>query len=129
DGPPVMLTPKAATALGMVFYELATNAVKYGALSVGAGRVDVTWRTEMAEKGERLRIEWTESGGPPPQAGAGAGFGTGFIRRAVEFELEGAVEMELKKRGLACRLQIPLRGNVQQQIVLPMPVPPVLPHD
>ena len=63
QGPPIRLSPKAVLALAMGFHELATNALKYGALSNGTGKVVVTWAVEGSGPGS-LHLQWRESGGP-----------------------------------------------------------------
>jgi two-component system CheB/CheR fusion protein len=111
SGPRVLLRPRAALALGLVLHELATNAVKYGALSVGTGCVNVVWNVEGdgdGEAGRRLVIRWRESGGPPVGKPARRGFGSELIERQVGYELEGEVGIEFAPGGLAATLTIPL---------------------
>ncbi len=74
-GPEVLLQPRAALALGMAAHELTTNAVKYGALSVPEGNVEVTWSVEQVEDHERLVLKWVERNGP-----AGDAPGTSRVR-------------------------------------------------
>ena len=71
-GPPVVLAPKAALTLGMVFHELATNAVKHGALSTESGRIEVRWSIERRDGGRALQLTWTESGALPYSRRPGA---------------------------------------------------------
>jgi two-component system CheB/CheR fusion protein len=68
EGPPVHLSSDQATPFGLLVNELATNATKYGSLSTPAGRVTVTWELIQADRGRRLRLVWTEKGGPPVSA-------------------------------------------------------------
>src|SRR5262249_1874928 len=77
SGPEVAIAPSQTLMLGLIFHELAANAVKYGALSKRNGRVSVTW---SVEKG-RLNIEWLERGGPKPGKAGRKGFGTELIER------------------------------------------------
>jgi two-component sensor histidine kinase len=77
----VRLSPKAVQNLGLAFHELATNAVKYGALSSPSGSVDVSWE----ETGEGLALVWKERGGPPVAQPTRAGFG-----RVVSEQMLGA---------------------------------------
>ncbi len=109
DGPEVMLPPNVAVTLGMVLHELTTNAVKYGALGSAGGRVKVSW-TVTAEPGldDQIDLVWRERGGPPVDVNPKAGFGTGFVRRSVEYELEGSVALDLAPEGLQCRIAFPL---------------------
>jgi two-component system CheB/CheR fusion protein len=111
-GPSVRLKPNATSTLGMVFHELATNAAKYGALSVAGGRVEVTWR--RAHSGRNcLIIMWNESGGPRIAGSHAEGFGTGFLKRSVEFELAGEVDLQMPSDGVRCTITVPVDGNVE----------------
>jgi two-component system CheB/CheR fusion protein len=125
NGPDVMLTPDTATTLGMVFHELATNAAKYGALSVEGGTVEVSWgigspgtgqtedRAQIAEQNERMHITWLERNGPPVKPPATEGFGAGFVRRSIAYEMEGSVNLAFLPEGLRCDIDFPLIGNVE----------------
>jgi two-component system CheB/CheR fusion protein len=113
DGPDLILTPSAASTLGLVFYELATNATKYGSLS-GDGRVAIAWRVEPSASGESVVIDWVESGGPPVKAPIKEGFGTGFVKRSIEYELSGTASEQLEHAGLRWTVMFPLHHNVQQ---------------
>lgn len=79
DGPEVKLGPRAALSLSLMIHELATNALKYGALSGSSGHVTVAWRIE----GNALRFSWRETGGPPLQPRGGEGFGSRLIRMGL----------------------------------------------
>jgi two-component system CheB/CheR fusion protein len=89
----------------MVFFELASNAAKYGALSTEDGRVEVDWNTD---KPNVLSIHWKELDGPaatePPQRN----FGTSFIQQSLEYELGGKVGLRFEPSGLECDIEIPL---------------------
>ncbi len=111
-GPAVRLKPNATSTLGMVFHELATNAAKYGGLSVSGGRVEVIWRLAR-NAGNHLIIVWNEAGGPPVPKNHGEGFGTGFLKRSVEFELGGEVDLQMPADGVRCTVTIPVEGNVE----------------
>jgi two-component sensor histidine kinase len=91
DGPPVLLAPDAAQAVAVTLHELATNAVKYGALSAAKGRVDLKW---SHEPGRELCLLWKETGGPKAQAPTRKGFGVAGLSNKW---LPGVRE----KRGLA----------------------------
>ena len=108
NGEALQLTPKAALALSMAFHELATNAVKYGALSVPTGRVDVHWKTRKVNAQPWLRLLWTESDGPVVAPPTRRGFGTRLISDGLAFELDGTVALEFKPGGLVCRIDVPL---------------------
>ena len=104
DGPPVWLTPRVALALSLAAHELATNAVKYGALKAGStGSVAVTW---TLDPDRRLRLRWEESGGPPV-AGPPArrGFGTRLIERGLAQDLGGQVRIEFAPGGVVCTVE------------------------
>ena len=108
DGPDVELAPNDALSLGLAIHELATNAAKYGALSVENGRVSIQW--EIA--GENLaRIEWVESGGPEidPRQSRKRGFGTELIEKIVAHELRNPVDLRFEPDGVRCTLLIPVR--------------------
>jgi len=108
DGPDVELAPNDALSLGLAIHELATNAAKYGALSVETGRVSIHW--EIA--GENLaRIEWVESGGPQIDAAQTRkrGFGTELIEKIVAHELRNPVDLRFDPEGVRCTLLIPVR--------------------
>src|SRR5262249_51798003 len=113
-GPEVMMAPNAAATLGMAFYELATNAAKYGALSTPGGHVDVAWRIDGPPPGGRVMLTWGESGSKPPDKSAPSGFGTSFVKRSVEYELQGNAAMEHTSGGLRWTIEFPLQQNVQQ---------------
>ncbi|RYI16573.1 MAG: PAS domain-containing protein, partial [Acetobacteraceae bacterium] len=84
SGPEVKLSPAASKALGMALHELATNAAKYGALSVAGGQVSIGWALEPGKDGETFRLEWRESGGPTVNAPQRRGFGWTVTKRMVE---------------------------------------------
>jgi PAS domain S-box-containing protein len=104
DGPDLQLAPKTAVSLGLATHELATNAVKYGALSVPDGRVEVRWRVEDG----RLRLLWRESGGPPVVAPERRGFGSRMIERGLAAELGGNVKIQFEPEGVVCSVDAPL---------------------
>jgi two-component sensor histidine kinase len=100
DGPPVELNARQALSVSLVLHELATNATKYGALSVPEGRVRLSWQIEPADEGRRVRLQWQERGGPPVTAPQVTGFGTQLIRRAFGFELDGTADLAFEPEGL-----------------------------
>jgi two-component sensor histidine kinase len=109
EGPPLVLPPKASLSLSLALHELATNAAKYGALSVREGAVAVTWEVEQDEVGPVLRLAWCEKGGPavsPPQA---FGFGTRLLR-VTAAELGGDTNADFAPTGLVWTLRFPLKG-------------------
>jgi PAS domain S-box-containing protein len=111
-GPDVMLEPHVAISLHLALHELATNAAKYGALSVSAGCVRVNWA--VVNRPDRvLRIEWRESGGPPVSPPARRGFGSRLIERALAHQLDGEVNLGFDQAGVCCRIDVPLSERVR----------------
>jgi len=112
EGPDVQLAPNDALSLGLAIHELATNAAKYGALSVPGGRVSVRW--ELAGNAT-ARICWEERGGPAidPEVRRKRGFGTDLIEKIVAHELRNPVDLRFEPEGVRCTLVIPVRqrGN------------------
>ncbi len=107
-GPPAGLPAGAEQPLAMAVHELATNALKYGALSVPTGRVSVCWSLDGGSAG-RLRLRWAEAGGPPV-AGPPArrGFGSRVLEGTVRDQLGGAVSLAWEPTGLVCEMKVPL---------------------
>ncbi len=109
SGPPVQLRQKAAETFGLALHELATNALKYGALAAATGKVSVDW--DMAgENGQTLRIRWTESGvegvDPNPKR---RGFGRDLIERGLPYDLPGArTSLSFGKGGVQCTIELPV---------------------
>lgn len=112
NGPPVALEPSPALSFGMIFHELATNAAKYGALSVPEGQVLVDWAVSDLKK-PMLHLSWRERGGPPAAAPTRKGFGSRLIERNVRHDLSGAVELDYAVAGFSAEFSVPLdRGRV-----------------
>ena len=107
EGPAIDLTPAAALAFGMAIHELATNAVKYGALSVAEGTVTVTWRFEDHAQVENLVLEWREQNGPAVEAPTRRGFGSTLIERGFAHELSGSATIGFEPSGLRAVLMAP----------------------
>lgn len=106
-GENIRVPPKAALALGIAFHELATNAVKYGALSNASDVIDIRWTIEPSAKGERLVLSWREEGGPPVATPIRRGFGSQVLERGLAHELGGEVHLEYRPEGLVCTLDVP----------------------
>lgn len=110
DGPEVSLPARATQPLAMAVHELATNAVKYGALSVANGCVSVSWAIER-KPGESvfLRLRWAEVGGPPlVGAPARRGFGGRVLDGTVRVQLGGKISLAWEPPGLVCEIEVPL---------------------
>ncbi len=108
-GPLVQLDSISTIGLGTVLHELASNAVRHGALSVPEGRVEVTWNV-MGDSAEGvLELVWREMNGPPVPASRQRGLGARLIEGTVRGSLRGTVRIEYPVEGFNCRLTIPLR--------------------
>ena len=105
NGPPVALDPKTALALGIVFHELATNAIKHGALSNRDGKVARDWG---CDGGGAIALQWRESGGPEVSPPGRGGFGSRLIRLEMTHELNGEVDLLYEPDGLKVRMTFPL---------------------
>lgn len=104
-GPAVRISANTSVYIALAFYELATNAAKYGALSTPEGRVSVSWHREDSGDNARVVIEWRELGGPQlEQTPDQRGFGLRLIENAVAREPSGVSEVTFDKSGLICRL-------------------------
>ena len=112
EGPPVVLHDKAAETLGLALHELTTNAIKYGALSHPAGRVDVGWRVlaDGADGEQRLILTWQESGmalpaNPPDRIG----FGRELIEKGLPYQLAASTALLFRPEGISCVIDMPLQ--------------------
>ncbi len=105
-GPEAYLQAQAATSLALLLHELGTNAVKYGALSVDHGQVDITWTVRpepgYPENARRLEMVWRERGGPPVTPPARRGFGSRLIERALASTLKGEAVIDFHSEGVVC---------------------------
>ena len=101
DGPHVLLAPNTAQAIAVTLHELATNAAKYGSLSVPKGHLEVTW--SRAADGQVI-LRWTESGGPQGKKPTREGFGTSVIERMIREQLKGEMRLDWRAEGLACEI-------------------------
>lgn len=109
SGPSVVIDPKASSILGMVLYELASNAAQHGALGPGEGRLAVGWSVETRGGQPWLSLRWKETlGAAPPRAPEAGGFGTSFIERSLSYELSGSAALAFEADGLSCILEFPL---------------------
>ena len=105
-GPHTELAPNDALSLGLAIHELATNAAKFGSLSVPGGVVAVHW----SQVNDTLaKIEWIESKGPPVDKPRRRGFGTDLIEKIVAHELRHPVELDFCPEGVRCTLLVPVR--------------------
>lgn len=107
-GPNVELAPNDALSLGLAIHELATNAAKYGALSVPQGRVGIEWDLVSDNL---VRVRWRESDGPPVPQQRPRGFGTELIEKIVAHELRNPVDLVFEPTGVRCTMLIPVRNR------------------
>lgn len=111
DGPELELAPNDALSFGLAVHELATNAAKYGALSVPGGKVTIRWQRgeDPAAETEWAEVEWQETGGPPVAGERRRGFGTELIEKVVAHELRQPVTLDFAPSGVRCVLRVPVR--------------------
>jgi two-component system CheB/CheR fusion protein len=108
SGPAVALPPSSTTTLGMALHELASNATKYGALSVPGGRVTLSWQVAATGTKKKLSLLWNERNGPRIEAFPSMGLGTRFIVQSIDYELEGVAKLNFNPEGLRCTIEVPL---------------------
>jgi two-component sensor histidine kinase len=107
DGPTVLLKPEAAQALGIAFHELAVNATKFGALSVPAGRVKISWRRVADPQGDSVDLRWEERDGPEVATPVQRRFGSVIIERYLAHAIDGEVQLSFPREGVVCTFHIP----------------------
>src|SRR6266480_1554165 len=111
DGPDIGITSGAVIALAMTFNELCTNTTKFGALSVPTGRVEITWMID--NETQRLRLTWTEKGGPAVEAPTRRSFGTRMMGSLGQ-QLNGEVQLAYQPTGFVYTLDVPLTSLTQK---------------
>jgi PAS domain S-box-containing protein len=109
-GPAAQLAPRTAISFTLAIHELATNAVKYGALSAPTGQVSFHWRVDGDGDGARFHAEWRESGGPAVTGGGRRGFGSRLIEQGLAAETHGRVRLEFAPAGVVCHIDAPAAG-------------------
>jgi PAS domain S-box-containing protein len=109
-GSPVRLNAAAAQAVGLALHELATNAGKYGALSVGAGRVDVCWHID----GDAFTMTWSECNGPPVSPPERGGFGSTVVDTMVKQTVNGEVRLDYASTGVVWNLTCPAANVLER---------------
>jgi two-component sensor histidine kinase/CheY-like chemotaxis protein len=105
DGPDIGITSGAVIALAMTFNELCTNTTKFGALSVPAGRIEIAWAID--DKSQRLKLTWSEKGGPAVEAPTRRSFGTRMMGSLGQ-QLNGEVQLAYQPTGFVYMLDVPL---------------------
>jgi two-component sensor histidine kinase len=108
SGPDVYLSPDQALGLGLALHELASNALKFGSLSVAGGWVQLDWTVTRSGVDRSLRLGWAEHGGPPVERPDREGFGSILIRRSLTKILRSEVSHEFQPDGVAAEIKFPL---------------------
>jgi two-component sensor histidine kinase len=111
EGDAITVTPRVALTLALAMHELSTNAAKYGALSVPAGRIGIRWHVQRGPA-PILRIEWREREGPQVSVPTRLGFGSRFIEGSVAAELQGTARLDFDAAGLRCTMEIPIESGM-----------------
>lgn len=104
-GPDILLPSKQAEALEMAFHELATNAVKHGALSAKGGSINISWDTDPHDSGRQVHIRWRESGARIERAPTRRGFGSEILERSIPHMLDGTIERKFHSDGIECVIE------------------------
>lgn len=104
DGPEIELPPQAAMSAAMLIHELSTNAIKHGALSASAGRIDLTWTVEDGADCRIMALKWKERGGPTVAEPSHRSFGTRLIQRGIATEYGSRVGLDFQAEGLLCTI-------------------------
>lgn len=104
DGPDITLSSQQAQVLSMAFHELATNAVKHGALSVPKGRIEISWDGGGAGKEKRVRLRWREFGVQIKQNPVRQGYGTEILKKSIPHMLDGTFDRKFHCDGIECFL-------------------------
>ena len=107
DGPACLLNPATAATLGLAIYELISNAAKYGALSVPGGRVQVDWRSRTRRR-QATDPYLGRTDARRSETQVKDGFDSSFIRRSIEYELQGTTELAFPPDGMRCIMAFPL---------------------
>jgi PAS domain S-box-containing protein len=115
SGPVVILGAQPAVHLALVLHELATNARKYGALSVPRGHLSVRWEVHSEGGGRDLLLDWEETGGPKISAPATAGFGTTLIEKTLQTH-GGEATLRYGVGGVTCKMRLPLGETSRPEV-------------
>jgi two-component sensor histidine kinase len=110
-GAPIQLPASAIQVLALALHELATNAVKYGALSQPSGHLQISWRQEASDaEGPRVVLDWEESGVvmPPRDGPPKRGYGRELIERALPYQLGAYTDFHFDADGVRCRIAVPI---------------------
>ncbi|WP_296598297.1 HWE histidine kinase domain-containing protein [Phenylobacterium sp.] len=121
EGPRVRVPPKTAIAVALALHELATNAVKYGALSNADGHVTFRWEVGKGRAAQKLTAVWREADGPPVTPPTRAGFGTRLIERGLASDLNGEVAIAYPRDGVVCTIHANLDDEGEPARATPLP--------
>jgi two-component sensor histidine kinase len=127
SGPDLRLKPDAVQPISMVLHELATNAVRHGALSGSHGSVELCWRVVVADTSEKqqLLLWWIERDGPPVSGPPGRrGFGTTLIHATIHGQIGGRLRHLWMNAGLQCEIVLPIERVLREEAALPTEPPP-----
>jgi two-component sensor histidine kinase len=119
QGPDIALRARSAQTFALLFYELATNAAKHGALSVPEGRVKLQWRIDNLGGDPVFHLHWKESGGPAVAAPMRRGFGELLVRRIAPRDMGGRSEIRYDPNGFEYELEAPLRELIDTKAAAP----------
>lgn len=108
DGPRLSVSAQTGGSLALAVHELATNALKYGALSQPSGTVALSWQIRAENGQDRLVLDWREAGGPPVQPPHEEGFGSRLIRMTAANEKDAKTELSFAAEGLSCTISFSL---------------------
>jgi len=114
SGPPVDLRSAIVVPIAMIFHELCTNSMKYGALSNDTGHVEVRWTKEPDERGNLIRLSWSERGGPPVKPPEHEGFGTRLITSLTR-QLGGGYDVDYAASGIVCDIRLVTRPDAEPE--------------
>ena len=111
SGPDVSLQAPLAERMSLAVHELATTAVKHGALAANGGKVLISWKLQHPSNGRMLLFKWQESGMNLDEEPQHEGFGMELLRRSLPYDLRAETEVELHPDGLYFELRLPLNGS------------------
>jgi PAS domain S-box-containing protein len=114
EGPSIVVRPSAAQSLGMAIYELTANALKYGALSVSYGRVDLSWSVSEVDGVREFKMRWQEMDGPPPAIPRKRGFGRTIIEDMVARSVLGKANATFAPTGYVWELVAPESALIEE---------------
>lgn len=125
SGEDVVLSSKANLSMALAIHELATNSAKYGSLSTGEGRLDVSWRVTQVHGKPELEIMWLETGGPSVAPPSRRGFGTRLIELSLVRGLKAKVNREFLEEGVRCHISVPFTQDIGRVVAkAPSVTPP-----